>query len=339
MTQSKHITRFLVGGAVRDSLMGREVRDRDWVVVGSTPEQMLAAGFKQVGADFPVFLDQNGEEHALARVERKTGAGYHGFDVEFGTGVTLEDDLGRRDLTVNAMAMTETSEVVDPFGGQADLDARVLRPVSEAFGEDPVRVLRAFRFLARFGDAWTVSPEVDMWAERMLANGEFAALPRERFMLEVEKALNEPSWWLFFNAEPVRRVLLDRFGVRLPLLEPGNPFVVLGEHWNSAELFRRMGASGQLLTRLEVARAVGQLDRDDQPGSALVFGELLSRVTRNANLLDVVAEFDAGVADAMRSVFELRFANFDSPGANPAVVREALEEARFDQAFNRWLNQ
>lgn len=177
--------KFLVGGAVRDQLLGRPVVDRDWVVVGATPAEMLAAGFKQVGADFPVFLDEDGEEHALARVERKSGAGYHGFEVRFDSDVTLEDDLRRRDLTVNAMALDENDQLVDPFGGAADLEAKVLRPVSEAFREDPVRVLRAFRFLARFGDTWSVDPVISEWSTAMLADDEFAALPRERFLLEL----------------------------------------------------------------------------------------------------------------------------------------------------------
>jgi len=192
---------YLVGGAVRDMLMEREVRDRDYVVVGSTPEEMLANGFKQVGADFPVFLHpETGEEYALARRERKSGRGYHGFEVEFDPTVTLHEDLARRDLTINAMAFHEASEeLIDPFDGADDIDDCVLRPVSEkAFMEDPVRVLRAIRFLARFGDEWDLSYEIHECIRKMLANGEFKHLTKERVLLELQKAMKEPSWDAFF---------------------------------------------------------------------------------------------------------------------------------------------
>ncbi|MEK7191117.1 MAG: multifunctional CCA tRNA nucleotidyl transferase/2'3'-cyclic phosphodiesterase/2'nucleotidase/phosphatase, partial [Pseudomonadota bacterium] len=142
---------YLVGGAVRDKLLGLPVKDRDYVVVGATPEQMTAQGFKPVGTDFPVFLHpQTKEEYALARTERKSGRGYKGFTVYAAPDVTLEDDLKRRDLTINAMAEDETGKLVDPFHGAADLKAGILRHVSPAFGEDPVRILRVARFAARF---------------------------------------------------------------------------------------------------------------------------------------------------------------------------------------------
>ncbi|MFT6641675.1 MAG: tRNA nucleotidyltransferase (CCA-adding enzyme), partial [Flavobacteriaceae bacterium] len=142
---------YLVGGAVRDEVLNLPVVDRDWVVVGSTPEQMLKAGFKSVGKDFPVFLHpKSHEEYALARVERKTGPGYGGFEFNTDSTVTLEEDLSRRDLTINAMARRDTGEIVDPFNGQRDIESRLLRHVSQAFTEDPVRVLRIARFMARF---------------------------------------------------------------------------------------------------------------------------------------------------------------------------------------------
>jgi tRNA nucleotidyltransferase (CCA-adding enzyme) len=144
---------YAVGGAVRDALLGRPVQDRDWVVVGATPEAMLAAGYRPVGKDFPVFLHpETGEEYALARTERKTAPGYHGFVFHTAPEVTLEDDLVRRDLTINAMAQDADGRLVDPHGGQRDLAARVLRHVSDAFAEDPVRILRLARFAARFAD-------------------------------------------------------------------------------------------------------------------------------------------------------------------------------------------
>ena len=142
---------YLVGGAVRDELLGLPVRERDWVVVGSTPDALQAQGYRRVGRDFPVFLHpESGEEYALARTERKAGRGYHGFTVDFGPEVTLEQDLERRDLTINAMARDEDGELIDPWGGQRDLEARVIRHVSPAFVEDPLRVLRVARFAARF---------------------------------------------------------------------------------------------------------------------------------------------------------------------------------------------
>ena len=144
---------FLVGGAVRDELLGRPVHERDWVVVGSTPEEMLRLGFRPVGRDFPVFLHpQTGDEYALARTERKTARGYRGFQVHAAPDVTLEDDLGRRDLTINAMARSAEGDLIDPHGGAADAQRRILRHVSSAFIEDPVRILRVARFAASLVD-------------------------------------------------------------------------------------------------------------------------------------------------------------------------------------------
>ena len=183
--------RYVVGGAVRDELLGLPVKERDWVVVGATPEDMAAAGYKPVGKDFPVFLHpQTKEEHALARTERKSGRGYHGFTFHTGPEVTLEEDLARRDLTVNAIARAETGELVDPHGGQRDLEARVLRHVSNAFAEDPVRILRLARFHARFAPlGFRVAGETVALARQMVAAGEADALVAERVWQEAAKAL------------------------------------------------------------------------------------------------------------------------------------------------------
>ena len=193
--------RYLVGGAVRDALLGLPVKDRDWVVVGATPEAMLAAGYRQVGRDFPVFLHpETAEEHALARTERKTGPGYHGFKFDTSPDITLEQDLQRRDLTINAMARDERGELIDPFGGAADLENRVLRHVSEAFREDPVRVLRVARFAARFaGLGFAVAAETRALMRDMVAAQEVDALVAERVWLDTEKALaaERPSAFLF----------------------------------------------------------------------------------------------------------------------------------------------
>lgn len=181
---------YRVGGAVRDRLLGRPVQDVDWVVVGATPEQMTARGFKPVGSDFPVFLHpETKEEYALARTERKSGRGYKGFTVYSAPDVTLEDDLRRRDLTINAMAEDEDGRIIDPFNGRADLDRQVLRHVSPAFDEDPLRVLRVARFAARFDFA--VAPETLQLMAAMGAAGELAELVPERVWTETERALGE----------------------------------------------------------------------------------------------------------------------------------------------------
>jgi tRNA nucleotidyltransferase (CCA-adding enzyme) len=182
---------FMVGGAVRDALLGLPVNDRDWVVVGATPEEMVRAGYLPVGRDFPVFLHpETREEYALARTERKTAPGYHGFAFHADPGVKLEDDLARRDLTINAMARGEDGVLVDPFGGQMDLRARVLRHVTDAFREDPVRILRLARFAARFAD-FSVAPETMELMRGMVQAGEADALVPERVWQELSRGLME----------------------------------------------------------------------------------------------------------------------------------------------------
>jgi hypothetical protein len=181
---------YLVGGAVRDHLLGRTPKDRDYVVTGATPEDMLALGFTQVGASFPVFLHpETGEEHALARTERKNGVGYHGFDVAFEPTPTIEADLQRRDLTINSMAMDmETGEIIDPYGGLRDLRDSVLRHTSPAFSDDPLRVIRLARFAARF-PAFTIAPETLALAQQVVAAGALSDLPVERHVAEFRKVL------------------------------------------------------------------------------------------------------------------------------------------------------
>ena len=186
---------YLVGGAVRDELLGRPVAERDWVVVGATPQQMLDLGYRRVGRDFPVFLHpETGEEHALARTERKTGPGYRGFELHFSPDVTLEDDLKRRDLTINAMARDADGALIDPHGGRADLESRTLRHVSDAFDEDPVRILRVARFLARFEPlGFAIAQETLARMRAMVAAGEADALVPERTWQETVRALAEPA--------------------------------------------------------------------------------------------------------------------------------------------------
>jgi tRNA nucleotidyltransferase (CCA-adding enzyme) len=182
---------YRVGGAVRDALLGLPVRDHDWVVVGATPHEMITSGYLPVGRDFPVFLHpETREEYALARTERKTARGYHGFAFHAEPDVTLEQDLARRDLTINAIAQDEDGRLIDPYRGQADLQARVLRHVTDAFREDPVRILRVARFAARFVD-FSVAPETLALMRQMVEAGEVDALVPERVWQELARGLME----------------------------------------------------------------------------------------------------------------------------------------------------
>jgi len=208
---------YLVGGAVRDRLLGLEVEDRDWVVVGATPEEMLERGFKPVGRDFPVFLHPaSGEEYALARTERKSGKGYTGFQFHTHPDVTLEEDLRRRDLTINAIAEAEDGTLHDPWGGQDDLKARRLRHISPAFREDPLRVLRVARFLARFADlGFQVADETRALMRELSATDELDHLTPERVWQETERALasNHPAHYFALLRE------VGALGRLFPLLE------------------------------------------------------------------------------------------------------------------------
>jgi tRNA nucleotidyltransferase (CCA-adding enzyme) len=212
MKEVNNMRFFRVGGYVRDHLMGVRSQDVDWVVTGATEEQFLKAlpfymqSLTKVGAEFPVYLSDRGEEWALARRERKNGSGYHGFDVEFGPEVTIEEDLSRRDLTMNAMAMeffddskTRVLEVIDPFNGQEDIKNKVLRHTSDAFQDDPVRVLRLARFRARLGAEWTVAPETVALVSSMAKRGVLNELTAERVWKELSRALMEDHARLFFD--------------------------------------------------------------------------------------------------------------------------------------------
>ncbi|WP_457389391.1 multifunctional CCA addition/repair protein [Roseateles sp. P5_E1] len=226
---------YLVGGAVRDRLLGLAVQDHDWVVVGASPQELLAAGYLPVGKDFPVFLHPDTrEEVALARTERKTAAGYHGFAFHAAPDVTLEQDLARRDLTINAMAQDEQGRLVDPYDGQRDIRDKVLRHVSPAFAEDPVRILRLARFAARFAD-FTVAPETVELMRAMVAAGEVDALVAERVWQELSRGLmeNKPSrmFEVLRQAGALARLLPEveaLFGVPQP--EAHHPEVDTGIH-------------------------------------------------------------------------------------------------------------
>ena len=240
---------YIVGGAVRDRLLGLPVHDRDWVVVGATPEQLLELGYMAVGADFPVFLHpETKEEYALARTERKTAPGYHGFAFHAAPDVTLEQDLQRRDLTINAMAELADGSLVDPWNGARDLAARALRHVSPAFAEDPVRILRVARFAARFAD-FHVAPETEALMRAMVDAGEADALVPERVWREVSRGLMEatPSRMLqvLRACGALERVLpeVDRlFGVPQPAAH--HPEIDTGAHLLMVlDMSARLGAS------------------------------------------------------------------------------------------------
>jgi tRNA nucleotidyltransferase (CCA-adding enzyme) len=233
---------YLVGGAVRDKLMGMDPKDLDYVVVGSTPEEMEERGFTRVGADFPVFLDKKGDEYALARTERKTGTGYKGFDTSFDPTTTLKDDLSRRDLTINAMAEDpETGKVIDPYGGQKDLKAKVIRHVSDAFAEDPLRVLRAARFAARYN--FTVAPATKKLMAGLVKSGELSTLTTERVWKEASRAMMEKHPHRFAEVMGEAGALEIVFGeLGIVMDEAYHVLRTLAKH-NANERQRWMGAS------------------------------------------------------------------------------------------------
>ncbi|MFC3852467.1 multifunctional CCA addition/repair protein [Salinispirillum marinum] len=249
---------YLVGGAVRDQFLHGEIKDRDWVVVGATPQDLLSAGYRQVGADFPVFLHPDThEEYALARTERKSGTGYQGFVCDFSPDITLEEDLQRRDLTINAMAMDDAGQIIDPFGGLHDLQEKRLCHVSPAFREDPLRVLRVARFAARFAPlGFEIAPETLSLMREMTDSGELADLTPERAWQEIEKALCSPKPSVFFQVlrqVGALKVLLPEldalFGV--PQTMRFHPEVDTGMHTLQA-----LDAVTELTERLDVRFAV-----------------------------------------------------------------------------------
>jgi tRNA nucleotidyltransferase (CCA-adding enzyme) len=262
---------YLVGGAVRDELLGYPVDEFDWVVVGAHPEELLAQGYRQVGKDFPVFLHpQTKEEYALARTERKQGHGYAGFEVNAAPDVTLEQDLERRDLTINAIARDGDGNFIDPFGGRADLEAKLLRHVSQAFVEDPLRVLRTARFAARYAHlGFSVAPETLLLMSDIVAQDELAYLSVERVWVEMEKALGERNPEVFFSVLRECGALAkllpeveDLFGV--PQTEKHHPEIDTGVHVMMAlEQAVRLGAS----TEARFAVLVHDLGKGTTPPS------------------------------------------------------------------------
>ncbi|MBL0421695.1 multifunctional CCA tRNA nucleotidyl transferase/2'3'-cyclic phosphodiesterase/2'nucleotidase/phosphatase [Ramlibacter sp. AW1] len=281
---------YEVGGAVRDALLGLPVNDRDWVVVGATPEQMMAAGYLPVGKDFPVFLHPDTrEEHALARTERKTARGYHGFAFQATPEVTLEEDLARRDLTINAIARAPDGRLIDPYHGQRDLRARVLRHVTEAFREDPVRILRLARLAARFHD-FSIAPETLSLMRGMVADGEVDALVPERVWQELARGLME--------SRPSRMLeVLRACGAMARLLPEVDRLWGVGQAAGDdlgSRLLRRLDLSARLAAPLPVRFACLTL----QAGPPRPMAERLRVPTECRDLAEVLAREQASIQDS-----------------------------------------
>jgi tRNA nucleotidyltransferase (CCA-adding enzyme) len=265
---------YRVGGAVRDALLGWPVYDNDWVVVGATPDAMRKRGFKPVGRDFPVFLHPDtAEEYALARTERKSGHGYAGFEVHASPAVTLEEDLLRRDLTINAIAESTEGELTDPFDGRGDIEQRVLRHISAAFSEDPLRVLRTARFLARYASlGFTIAPETLALMRQVSQSGELEHLAAERVWVETEKALGEPSPDVYFltleSCDALKVWWPELVGEGLATSLTALAQAPLGgtqavAHWRYAQLVSSLSGDQRdaLAERLKLPNAVARLAR------------------------------------------------------------------------------
>jgi tRNA nucleotidyltransferase (CCA-adding enzyme) len=341
---------YLVGGAVRDELLGLPVREKDYVVVGATPEEMVAQGFKPVGKDFPVFLHPaTHEEYALARTERKTARGYKGFSVYAAPDVTLEDDLRRRDLTINAMAKDlESQQVIDPFGGRKDLAQKSLRHVSEAFAEDPVRILRVGRFAARFG--FKVGDETMKLMRAMVDSGEADALVPERVWQEFSKGLAEPypakmfevlkQCGLMEKAFPEIRHVPASFAGSLPVrfallaweLEP-NAVEALCERLRAPNEVRELAVlASRTRQALRAAQSpediLGLLKTADAFRRPERFAELLE-VARLAEKLDT-ARFDR----ALKALATVNAGEIAKKASSPAEIARRVDQARLEALKN-----
>ena len=354
---------YQVGGAVRDRLLGVEIKDRDWVVVGASPDELLDQGYKKVGADFPVFLHPDtAEEYALARTERKAGAGYKGFETKASREVTLEEDLARRDLTVNAMAMAPDGSIIDPFGGRQDLETGILRHVTGAFVEDPLRVLRTARFAARFN--FTVAPETLDLMRQVARSGELSTLTPERVWSELRRALSEKSPARFIEVlrecEASRVIFpeIDRlFGIPQP--EKYHPEIDTGEHIllalkqaarrNASEIVRFAVLVHDLGKGTTPNKILPSHHGHEERGVALIkeFSERLRVPREYRELAVIVSRFHTKVhraremkpatilrllegADAFRR--RERFASFLEACTIDATGRRGLEDTDYPQA-------
>jgi tRNA nucleotidyltransferase (CCA-adding enzyme) len=357
---------YLVGGAVRDELLGLPPKERDWCVVGSTPAELESLGYRPVGKDFPVFLHPDtGEEHALARTERKTAAGYHGFSFNTSPDVSIEADLERRDLTINAMARDADGTLVDPYGGREDLEKRILRHVSDAFAEDPVRVLRVAKFAARFHTlGFRIADETMELMRSMVIDGEVDALVPDRVWKETETALRGPSSRRFFEAlrdcGALARVYPEvdaLFGVPQP--EKWHPEIDTGVHvmmvLDAAEKLSASGAVRFAALVHDLGKATTPGDRlPSHPGHERRGRKLIESLARRLpvprawrELAVLVAEFHTHChrafdlrPDTMLKVLERadafrrpeRFEDFVTACEADARGRLGLEARRYDQA-------
>jgi tRNA nucleotidyltransferase (CCA-adding enzyme) len=311
------IKAYVVGGAVRDELLGLPLHDRDYVVVGATPEDMTAAGFRPVGKDFPVFLHpKTHEEYALARTERKSGRGYKGFTVYAAPDVTLEQDLARRDLTINAIAKADDGTLIDPFHGSQDLKDKVLRHVSEAFQEDPVRVLRVARFAARFG--FRIADETMQLMKQMVDSGEADHLVPERVWQEFAKGLMEPQPALMFEA-------LERCGLRPKLL----PELKALPKTFSGPLPVRFALQCWPLAEAEILALCERLRAPNQERELAVLAcrtRKLLGAAKPGELLNLFKRADA-FRRPERFALLLQAANVAQPGFNAARIEKSLAAA------------
>lgn len=336
---------YLVGGAVRDELLGLPVGERDWCVTGASPSELLDLGYRQVGKDFPVFLHpESGEEYALARTERKVGPGYHGFEFDTSKDVSIEADLGRRDLTINAMARDEDGALIDPWGGKADIERRLLRHVSEAFAEDPVRILRAARFAARFhGQGFSIAPETLTLMRRMVDDGEVDALVPDRVWKETELALRGANSRVFFEVLRATGALVRiypeidaLFGVPQP--ERWHPEIDTGVHvmmvLDAAERLSDSGAVRFAALVHDLGKATTEADRlPSHPGHERRGAKLIRKLAERLpvprawrDLAELVAEYHTHCHRA----FDLR----------PDTVLRVLERSdafRRPERFERFL--
>ena len=289
--ESRPMKIYLVGGAVRDELLGRPVKERDYVVVGATADELLAQGFQQVGKDFPVFLHpQTKEEYALARTERKTAAGHRGFSVHADPTVTLEQDLQRRDLTINALARDMQGRLIDPYGGQQDLNNRLLRHVSPSFAEDPVRILRLARFAARYAYlGFRVADETRTLMRRMVAQGDVDELVAERVWQELDKALGEQYPSRFFQVLDDCNALDRLFpelvgGVEGMAALDAAAELALPSEVRFAALTHRLGWNGYADQVFDTSPIEGLCRRLKAPGRYLALALLLARGHEQANV-------------------------------------------------------
>lgn len=325
---------YRVGGAIRDELLGLPVSDNDYVVVGETPESMVAAGFLPVGKDFPVFLHpKTHEEYALARTERKSGHGYHGFEFYASADVTLEDDLRRRDLTVNAIAKDEHGNLIDPFHGVDDIKAKVFRHVSSAFSEDPVRVLRLARFLARFAN-FTVAPETKKLSEQLVKAGETNHLVAERVWQEVSRGLmaTRPGRMLDF---------MNEIGILSPLLFNDEHSLTPSQ---LSALNAVLNASALENDPLPVRAALLHIEPDNlsltqgnipsMPFLKPLLRKVLLRMPKSC--LDLINNVNATANDLLAFIAQLDSANPTAPDTLWCILRR-LDPVRHADRFAQWL--